>query len=87
MNRIQIKNHRIGTSEINKISLSRFDDKICILNNGFELFRTTFLPSFENIILIFSLVIAPSLSSYKNIILIFSLVRLASLSCYENIKL
>ena len=28
LNRIQSKDHRIGTSEINKISLSCFDDKI-----------------------------------------------------------
>ena len=28
MNRIPSKNHRIGTYEINKISLSCFDDKI-----------------------------------------------------------
>ena len=34
MNRIQIKNHRIRTYEINKISLSCFDDKIWIKNNG-----------------------------------------------------
>ena len=31
MNRIQSKNHRIGTYEINQISLSCFDDKIRIL--------------------------------------------------------
>ena len=30
MNRIQSKDHRIGTYEINKISLSCFDDKIYI---------------------------------------------------------
>ena len=35
MNRIQSKNHRIRTYEINKISLSCFDDKIYILNNGY----------------------------------------------------
>ena len=34
MNRIQSKNHKIKTFEINKISLSCFDDKIYILNNG-----------------------------------------------------
>ena len=33
MNRIQIKDHRIRTYEINKISLSCFDDKIYIQNN------------------------------------------------------
>ena len=36
MNRIQSKNHRIGTYEINKVSLSCFDDKIYILNNGYD---------------------------------------------------
>ena len=34
MNRIQSKDHRIGTYEINKIYLSCFDDKIYIENNG-----------------------------------------------------
>ena len=34
MNRIQSKDHRIGTYEINKISLYFFDDRIYILNNG-----------------------------------------------------
>ena len=34
MNWIQSENHKIGTYEINKISLSCFDDKIYILNNG-----------------------------------------------------
>ena len=33
---IQCKNHKIGNYEINKISLSCFDDKICILNNGYD---------------------------------------------------
>ena len=36
MNRIQRKHHRIGTYEINKISLSCFDGKIYILNNGYD---------------------------------------------------
>ena len=35
MNRIQSKDHRIGTYEINKISLSCFDEKIYIQNNGY----------------------------------------------------
>ena len=30
----QSKNHRIGTYEINQISSSCLDDKICILDNG-----------------------------------------------------
>ena len=34
INRIQSKNHRIETYEINKISLTGFDDKIYIQNNG-----------------------------------------------------
>ena len=34
MNRIQNKDHRIGTCEINEISLSCFDDKIYIQSNG-----------------------------------------------------
>ena len=34
MNRIQSKDHRIGTYEITKICLSCFDDKIYIQNNG-----------------------------------------------------
>ena len=34
LNRIQSKDHRIGAYEINKISLSYFDDKIYIQNNG-----------------------------------------------------
>ena len=33
MNRIHSKNHRIGTYEINKISLSYFNDKIYIPHN------------------------------------------------------
>ena len=34
INRIQSKNHRIGTYEINMISLRCFDDKIYIQNKG-----------------------------------------------------
>ena len=34
MHRIQSKDHKIGTYEINKISLSCFDDKIFFQNNG-----------------------------------------------------
>ena len=34
MNRIQNKDHRIGTYEINRISVPCFDDKIYIQNNG-----------------------------------------------------
>ena len=36
MNRIQSKDHKIGTYEINKISLSSFNDKLFIQNNGYD---------------------------------------------------
>ena len=36
MNRIQSKDHRIGTYEINKISLSCFDDKTYIQISGYD---------------------------------------------------
>ena len=36
MYRIQSKNYRIGTYEINKITLSCFDDKTHIQNNGYD---------------------------------------------------
>ena len=36
MNRIQSKDYKIGTYEINKISLSCFNDKIYIQNNGYD---------------------------------------------------
>ena len=36
MNRIQSKDYKIGTYEINKISLSCFDDKIYIQNNEYD---------------------------------------------------
>ena len=34
MRRIQSKKHKMGTYEINKISLSVFDDKKFVLNDG-----------------------------------------------------
>ena len=34
MKRIQAKNHKIGTYEIDKISLSCFDDKRFVLHDG-----------------------------------------------------
>ena len=36
MKKIQSKHHRIGTHKINKISLSCFDDKMFIQNNGYN---------------------------------------------------
>ena len=43
INRIQRKDHRIGTYEINKIYLSSLDDKIIILKNGFNYKNTVVL--------------------------------------------
>ena len=34
MKRIQSKKHKLGTYEIDKISLSYFDDKRCVLDDG-----------------------------------------------------
>ena len=36
MNRLQSKDHKIGTSEINKVSLSCFGGKTHIVNNGYD---------------------------------------------------
>ena len=36
VNRVQSKDHKIGTYEINNISLSCFDDKIYIQDNGYD---------------------------------------------------
>ena len=36
MKRIQSKNHKIGTNEISKISLSVFDDKRFVLVDGVQ---------------------------------------------------
>ena len=36
INRIQSISHRVGTYGMNKISLSYFDDKVFILNNGYN---------------------------------------------------
>ena len=36
MNRLPSKDHRKGTCDNNKISLSYFDGKIYIQNNGYE---------------------------------------------------
>ena len=39
MRRIQGKKHKLGTHEINKISLSCFDDKIFVLDDGIHTLR------------------------------------------------
>ena len=43
MKRNQVKDRRIRTYEINKISLSCFDDKMHILNNGYDGFALGYL--------------------------------------------
>ena len=36
VNRIQSKDHKIGTYKVNKVLLSCFDDKLYIQNNGYD---------------------------------------------------
>ena len=48
MNRIQSKDHRVGTCEINKISLSWFDDKIHILNSSYDGIALGYYSYFDN---------------------------------------
>ena len=55
MNRIQSKNSRIGTYQINNISLSCFYDKIYILNKGYYGLAVGY-QSYKNIVLILYLV-------------------------------
>ena len=52
INRIQTKNHRIETNEINKISLSCFNDKIHILSNGYNRLALGYLIIKKTLILI-----------------------------------
>ena len=64
INKIQSKNHKIETYEINKISLSSFDDKIYALNNGYNdllvviliIIENSFFSRYDDITLIFFLV-------------------------------
>ena len=42
MDSIQSKNHRRGTYEINKISLSCFEHKIYTLNKGLDVFALSY---------------------------------------------
>ena len=49
MNAIQSKDHRIGTYEINKFSLSCFDDKI------YMSYQDSIFSVYTNIFLVFSL--------------------------------
>ena len=52
INRIQTKNHRIETNEINRISLSCFNDKIHILSNGYNRLALGYLIIKKTLILI-----------------------------------
>ena len=52
INRIQTKNHRIETNEINKISLSCFNDKVHILSNGYNRLALGYLIIKKTLILI-----------------------------------
>ena len=49
MKRIQAKKHKIGTYEIDKISLSCFDDKRYVLDDGIH---TNFIKIFTKIVII-----------------------------------
>ena len=88
VNRVQSKDPRTGTYEINKISLSCFDDKIYIQNNGYDgswlsesIIKKVFLLTIQKrfyvkqIVLIFSLVRKAFLPICKNIVLIFGLLE------------
>ena len=60
----------------------RFSDKKTAISITIQ---KTFLSSYKNIILIFSLVITTFLPRYKNIVLIFFLVKTSFLLGYKNI--
>ena len=78
MNMIQSKDHKIGTY---KISLSCFDDKIYIQNNGWDGLLELIIPNIKvNYTKTVILLITISISFFvKQIVLIFSLVRPALL--------
>ena len=56
MKRIQAKNHKIGTYEIDKISLSCFDDKRYVLDDGVNTLAY-FHKDCKNVIIIIILII------------------------------
>ena len=66
MIRIQSKDHRIGTYEINKIFFSCFNDKIYSQNNGFNGLWEKLFCQVKNFILIFILTRTTFLSSYEH---------------------
>ena len=87
MNRIHIKNHKIRTYKINKVSLSCFDDKIYPkqwiwwLALGYWSFRVDYKRG-VNLITIQNSFFC---HTYCKNILIFALVRTVFLSSYKNI--
>ena len=75
INRIQTKDHSIGTYEINKISSSCLDDKINILMDMIDyhyllVIRVNYIKKVTS-----RSIHTAFFSSYRNITLIFSLVR------------
>ena len=88
MNKIESKVHRIGTYEIDKISLSCFNDKIHILNTGYDRLALCYQNSLQRTVILTVnsyLFKTAFLSSYENFFLTFSLVRAAFLPSYKNI--
>ena len=52
MNRIQSKNDKIETYELNKTSLLCFDDKIHILNKGYDGLALCYLRYLQNTVIL-----------------------------------
>ena len=74
MNRIQGKDRRIETYEFKKISLSCFNDKIYIQNNGMMDKVLVIKANYEKTVMLVTIQ-KSFLSSYKKIVLILSLIR------------
>ena len=74
MNRIEGKDHKIGTYEIDKFFLSCFDDKMSIQNNGCDEFALGYYKKTATSITLFFLNVF-----VKQVVLIFFLVRTALL--------
>ena len=90
MNRIQSKDHRIGTFEINKISLSCFDNKIYIQSNGCDGLALGCLNNYSEKLFCqaccFNFFSSQNSFFVKQFVLIFSLLRKAFLSNILNLK-
>ena len=52
MKTIQSKKHKLGTYEINKTSLSCFDDKRYVLEDGIHIFRVIFTKIVSQVVII-----------------------------------